>query len=151
MARAEKVVREQVSSEWAVRLRQEVDAAWQQSSLVNEAKLAKLEQLARENERVMEERIQLSSKRNFEAEASKLQRQMKAMQDRLATDLQEAKLEGRDEREAEMRSVSTFPITHLSPSLHPYQYPLLTHPTSNIPLTHPINPTPLPRTYRKAC
>ena len=99
------MVREQVSSEWATRLRQEVDAAWQQSSLVSEAKLAKLEQLARDNERVMEERIQLSSKRNFEAEASKLQRQMKAMQDRLATDIQEAKLEGRDEREAEMRSV----------------------------------------------
>ena len=121
------MVREQVSSEWAARLRQEVDAAWQQSSLVSEAKLAKLEQLARDNERVMEERLQLSSKRNFEAEASKLQRQMKALQDRIATDIQEAKLDGRDEREAEMRSVSTHPF-----NAH-HQCILLMHPinTSN--------------------
>ena len=124
MARAEKVVREQVSSEWAARLRQEVDAAWQQSAVVGEAKLAKLEQLVRDNERVLEERIQLSSKRNFEAEASKLQRQMKAMQDRYATEKQEAKLEGRDEREAEMRSVSTQPI-YIS-----YQHTTSTHPTN---------------------
>ena len=65
------LITSQLNSQWAVRLRQEVDAAWQQSSLVNEAKLAKLEQLARENERVLATQLEERMHRRVDSEAAR--------------------------------------------------------------------------------
>ena len=65
------LITSQLNTEWAARLRQEVDAAWQQSSLVSEAKLAKLEQLARDNERVLSKQLEERMNRRLDSETAK--------------------------------------------------------------------------------
>ena len=88
------LITSQLHAEWSARLRQEVDAAWQQSSLVSEAKLAKLEQLARDNERVMAKQLEERMNRRFDNETSKFRSVQQRLETIAAEDVVRAKQAG---------------------------------------------------------
>ena len=108
-------VTSQLNSEWAARLRQEVDAAWQQSALVYEAKLAKLEQLARENERVLAQQVEERMNRRLDHESVKFLSVQQRLEMIAAEDVVRAKQAG-------MATTLSHPIITLTLS-----HPILSH------------------------
>ena len=88
------LITSQLNTEWAARLRQEVDAAWQQSSLVSEAKLAKLEQLARDNERVLSKQLEERMNRRLDSETAKFLSIQQRLESIAAEDVVRAKQAG---------------------------------------------------------
>ena len=111
LQRADTALREELSLEWTVRLKNEVVAALEQSATANQLELAKYEQICQANERALVEKLEeqlaavdSGAGLNAKQEEANWRHILRETQEKCALDVEEARALGREEREREMRA-----------------------------------------------
>ena len=90
-------VTEQLSAEWTARIKQEVDAAWEQATAVSASKVLKLEDISRASEQALVKKIEDHATRSLKLETAKWQKVVDDIQKITSFELTQARSEAKEQ------------------------------------------------------
>jgi hypothetical protein len=95
--------KDQMSAEWMVRLKQEVDAAWEQSNALSNSKIARLEEIHDVNSKETVRHFQERGIRGLEVETLKWQKTIQEREKHFVSEISQIRIDAREERDREVQ------------------------------------------------